>query len=67
MDVRVGDVLTMKKQHPCGEKRWQVLRIGADFKLRCLGCGHEILGARSKFEKQIKAIERKDETEPGKN
>ena len=67
MDVRVGDVLTMKKQHPCGEKRWQVLRIGADFKLRCLGCGHESMGARSKFEKQIKAIERKDETEPGKN
>ena len=67
MDVRVGDVLTMKKQHPGGEKRWQVLRIGADFKLRCLGCGHEIMGARSKFEKQIKAIERKDETEPGKN
>ena len=67
MDVRVGDVLTMKKQHPCGEKRWQVLRIGADFKLRCLGCGHEIMGAWSKFEKQIKAIERKDETEPGKN
>ena len=67
MDVRVGDVLTMKKQHPCGEKRWQVLRIGADFKLRCLGCGHEIMGARSKFEKQIKAIERKDEPEPGKN
>ena len=67
MDARVGDVLTMKKQHPCGEKRWQVLRIGADFKLRCLGCGHEIMGARSKFEKQIKAIERKDETEPGKN
>ena len=67
MDVRVGDVLTMKKQHPCGEKRWQVLRIGADFKLRCLGCGHEVMGARSKFEKQIKAIERKDETEPGKN
>ncbi len=67
MDVRTGDILTMKKQHPCGEKRWQVLRIGEDFKLRCLGCGHEIMGARSKFEKQIKTIERKDETEPGKN
>jgi hypothetical protein len=67
MDVRVGDVLTMKKQHPCGEKRWQVLRIGADFKLRCLGCGHEIMGARSKFEKQIKAIERKEEPAEEKN
>ena len=37
MDIQVGDILTMKKQHPCGEKRWEVLRIGADFKLRCLG------------------------------
>ena len=43
MDVRVGDVLLMKKAHPCGEKRWQVLRTGADFRLRCLGCGHELI------------------------
>ena len=48
MDVRVGDILTMKKAHPCGEKRWQVLRIGADFKLRCLGCGREVMGAPEK-------------------
>ena len=61
MDVQVGDILTMKKQHPCGEKRWEVLRIGADFKLRCLGCGHEVMGARSKFEKNIKQIERQGE------
>ena len=52
----------MKKQHPCGEKRWQVLRIGADFKLRCLGCGHEVMGARSKFEKNIRNIERNGQT-----
>ena len=54
MDIQVGDILTMKKQHPCGEKRWEVLRIGADFKLRCLGCGREVMGARSKFEKNIR-------------
>ena len=42
MDIQVGDILTMKKQHPCGEKRWEVLRIGADFKLRCLGCAREV-------------------------
>lgn len=48
MDIQVGDILTMKKQHPCGEKRWEVLRIGADFKLRCLGCRREVMGrARS--------------------
>ena len=58
MDIQVGDIVTMKKQHPCGEKRWQVLRIGADFKLRCLGCGHEVMGARSKFEKNIRSVER---------
>ena len=62
LDIRVNDILTMKKAHPCGEKRWQVLRIGADFKLRCLGCGHEVMGARSKFEKNIRAVERDGRT-----
>ena len=56
MDIQVGDILTMKKEHPCGSRQWQVLRIGADFKLRCLGCGHEVMGARSKFERNVKAI-----------
>ena len=41
MDIRLNDVLEMKKTHPCGEKRWQVLRTGMDFRLRCLGCGRE--------------------------
>ena len=61
MDIRVNDILTMKKIHPCGEKRWLVLRTGMDFKLRCLGCGHEVMGPRSKFERNIKTVERKDE------
>ena len=61
MDIRVGDVLTMKKAHPCGEKRWQVLRIGADFKIKCLGCGHEVMNPRSKVEKSIKRIVREEE------
>jgi len=58
MDIRVGDVLIMKKPHPCGSARWEVLRIGADFKLRCEGCGREVMGPRSKFEKNVKKIER---------
>ncbi len=61
MDIRVGDILTMKKQHPCGEKRWRVLRTGMDFKLKCLGCGHEVMGARNKFERNIKKVERPPE------
>ena len=56
MDVRVGDVLELKKEHPCGSKRWQVLRVGMDFKLRCEGCGHELMLPRSKAEKNIKKI-----------
>lgn len=64
MDIRVGDILTMKKVHPCGEKRWLVLRTGMDFKLRCLGCEHEVMGPRSKFERNIRAVEHKDEGLP---
>ena len=58
MDIRVGDVLTMKKAHPCGAKDWLVLRVGADFKLRCTGCGREVMGERLKFEKNIRKITR---------
>ena len=58
MDIQVGDILTMKKTHPCGAKQWQVLRTGADFKLRCLGCGHEVMGPRSKFERSVKQVQR---------
>lgn len=61
MDVRVGDIVTMKKPHPCGEKRWLILRVGADFKLRCMGCGREVMNPRSKVEKNIKSIERQEE------
>ena len=58
MDIQVGDVLVMKKPHPCGSHEWQVLRIGADFRLKCLGCGHEVFGPRSNFEKRVKSIRR---------
>lgn len=60
MDVRVGDKLVMKKPHPCGSKEWRVTRIGADFKLTCLGCGREIMSPRSKVERGIKRIEREE-------
>ena len=60
MDIQLGDVLTMKKAHPCGEKRWLVLRIGADFRLRCLGCGHEVMVQRGKIEKNIRVVDRSE-------
>ena len=58
MDVRLQDILVMKKPRPCGSKEWLVLRTGMDFRLRCLGCGHEVLLPRSKAEKNIRQIRR---------
>lgn len=60
MDVRLQDILVMKKDHPCGSREWLVLRTGMDFKLRCQGCGHEIMVPRFKAEKNIRQILRPD-------
>lgn len=56
MDVRVGDVLEMKKSHPCGCNTFSVLRVGMDFRLRCNGCDHEMMIPRHKAEKNIRKI-----------
>ena len=61
MDIQINDILTMKKQHPCGSKQWQVLRIGMDFKLKCLGCGREVMLPRGMAEKNIRTVEREGE------
>ena len=61
VDVRVGDRLVMKKSHPCGSFEWVVLRSGMDFRLRCQGCGHEMMVPRVKIEKNIKQITRPQE------
>ena len=58
MDIQINDILLMKKPHPCGSKQWLVLRTGMDFRLRCTGCGHEVLLPRSKVEKNIRQIVR---------
>ena len=63
MDIHVGDTLELKKEHPCGSRRWLVLRVGMDFKLRCEGCGHELMIPRSKAEKSIKKWIRSGEEE----
>ena len=63
MDIRLNDILVMKKAHPCGEKKWLVLRTGADFRLRCMGCGHEVMTPRIKAEKNIKQVLRESSTD----
>lgn len=54
--INVGDIIKMKKSHPCGCSEWEVTRIGMDFGLKCCGCGHYIMLARNKFEKAVKEI-----------
>ena len=55
-EISVGDVLQMKKPHPCGSDQWEVLRVGMDFRLKCLGCGRMILLSRGDVMKRMKKI-----------
>lgn len=59
MELSIGDIIKMKKTHPCGSSEWEVLRVGMDFRLKCTGCGHQIMIPRTKVEKSIKSIVKK--------
>ncbi|EFV01108.1 hypothetical protein HMP0721_1847 [Pseudoramibacter alactolyticus ATCC 23263] len=52
----LGDIVMMKKQHPCGTNAWEIIRMGADIKIRCTGCGHIVMLPRQKFERMLKKI-----------
>ena len=56
MNIQVGDVLVMKKPYPCGEHRFTVGRVGMDFRIRCTGCGREVMVPRAKVEKNIRKV-----------
>ena len=62
MDIRIGDIVTMKKSHHCGEKRWLVAGSGEFLTLRCLLCGHEITLAWAKAEKNIRSVQKSIQT-----
>lgn len=53
MNIEVGAVIQLKKKHPCGSFEWEVLRTGADFRLKCMGCGHQLMMSRSTVEKNM--------------
>lgn len=61
MEYNIGDIVRTKKPHPCGSKLWEITRVGVDFKLKCLGCGHVILIERQKALKMITKKEDKKE------
>jgi len=54
MNIQVGDKVTLKKKHPCGSFTWEVLRSGADFRIKCTECGHQVMITRVQLEKNIK-------------
>lgn len=60
MDIQLGDIVKLKKPHPCGSSEWEVIRVGMDFKLRCLGCGHLVMVSRKLVEKNCRGIRKPD-------
>ncbi len=56
MDINVGDKVKLKKKHPCGSTEWEVLRVGADFRIKCLGCGRQVMIARRLLEKNVREV-----------
>ena len=61
MEYAVGDIVKLKKAHPCGSNEWEILRTGADFRLKCKGCGHQIMIARKLVEKNTRGLRKKEE------
>ena len=59
MEFALGDIITMKKPHPCGCRDWEVLRVVADFRLRCVGCGHQVMLPRRLVEKNFRGFVKK--------
>ena len=66
MDIQPGDVIRMKKPHPCGSVTWEVLRIGQDFRLKCSGCGRQVMMKRTDAEKGVREIIRPGQETSGK-
>lgn len=60
MEFKVGDIVKTKKVHPCGSNKWEIIRVGVDFKLKCLGCEHVIVMQREKALKIITKIDKEN-------
>lgn len=56
MEFQVGQIIKMKKQHPCGANQWEILRVGMDFRLRCMGCQRQVMVSRRLVEKNFKGF-----------
>ena len=59
LNYEIGDVVKLNKPHPCGSSEWEILRVGADFRLKCMGCGHQVMVARRLVEKNTRGLTKK--------
>lgn len=59
----LGDIVEMKKQHPCGRNEWKIIRLGADIRIKCEGCQHSVMIPRREFDKKMKKVLVQAETE----
>ena len=66
LDIRMGDLVRLRKPHPCGGYQWQVVRLGADIGMVCGTCGHRVLLPRREFEKRVKTFVRRGNAETDK-
>ena len=64
-NFEVGDVVKLKKPHPCGSHEWEILRVGADFRLKCIGCGHQVMTERKMVEKNARGLTKAAEKQQG--
>jgi len=67
LEIKLGDILRLKKKHPCGNDKWEVVRLGADVGLKCLKCQHRVLLGRSVLERRVKASTPKNRQNQSKN
>ncbi|MBR4261969.1 MAG: DUF951 domain-containing protein [Bacilli bacterium] len=56
-EYKLGNIVTMKKVHPCGSSDWEIIRLGADIKIKCCGCGRVVMLPRIEFNKKIKKVQ----------
>lgn len=62
-EFNIGDIVEMKKGHPCGNNQWEIIRLGADIKIKCGGCGRIVMIPRIKFSKEVKKIVKSNKIE----
>lgn len=64
---QLGDVVLMKKNHPCGSNEMEIIRMGMDIRIKCVGCKHSVLVPRAKFEKNMRKVLRSASEDSGQN